>query len=253
MVNVNWTNPPTLCKECKAKRDAQWYKTSCEVCHTTIYAHRSWEKPPTLCEKCLKDFAPKDIRCSQCGNIFTVSTKLQLKCREKGWNLPTRCFQCKHDDLLIKGAIGALRDQFDFPLETKIEQRGIILTDKVAVVRNKKTGEIVATVTMDDQGIILPKRVAIATEPKSNKLISKTTEGTKGIVLQQRTAETYDMDKRKHTHVTTIEETGIVFKKHYARTVSKDTPPSEDNITRILKKGNIFFPKYVAETDKEKR
>jgi hypothetical protein len=106
---------------------------------------------------------------------------------------------------------------------------------------------------MDDQGIILPKRVAIATEPKSNKLISKTTEGTKGIVLQQRTAETYDMDKRKHTHVTTIEETGIVFKKHYARTVSKDTPSSEDNITRILKKGNIFSPKYVAETDKEKR
>jgi len=131
--------------------------------------------------------------------------------------------------------------------------RGIIPTDKVAVVRNKKTGEIVARVTMDDLGLLLPNRVAIATDFKSNKRISKTTEANRLRDFQQRAAETYDMDKRKHTHVTTIEETGGVCKKHYPRTVSKDTSSLEDTITRILKKGNILFPKYVAKTDKEKR
>ena len=78
---------------------------------------------------------------------------LQLKCRENGWNLPTKCQEYKHDALLIKGAIVALRDQLPFALENTIEQRGIIFTDKVAVVRSKKTGEVVAEVKVNDEGV----------------------------------------------------------------------------------------------------
>ena len=61
----------------------------------------------------------------------------------------------------VKGAIGALRDQFPFALETKIEQRGIIFTDKIAVVRNKRTGEVVAEVRMSEGSIFLD-RIAVA-------------------------------------------------------------------------------------------
>ena len=77
--------------------------------------------------------------------------------------MPTRCHQCKHDALLIKGAIGALRDKFPFALETTIEKRGLLFTDKVAIVRSKKTGEVVAEVKMDTEGFIFTDRVAVAT------------------------------------------------------------------------------------------
>ena len=119
---------------------------------------------------------------------------LQLKCREKGWNLPERCEECKHDALLIKGAVGALRDQFPFALETTIEQRGWIFTDKVAGVRSKKTGEVVAEVKMNNEGLIFIDRVAVAIDPRTKQKFSKTQEGHEGIVFQQRTADTYNPD-----------------------------------------------------------
>ena len=85
-------------------------------------------------------------------------------------------FKCKQDSLLIKGAIGALRDKYPFPLETTIEQRGLIFTYRAAVVRNRSTGEIVAEVTMKDEGLIFIKRVAVAKAKDSGDEISKTFE-----------------------------------------------------------------------------
>jgi hypothetical protein len=120
-----------------------------------------------------------------------------LKCRERGWDLPNRCQECKHDALLIKGAVGALREQFPFALETTIEQRGIIFTDKVAVVRSKKTGEVVAEVKMNEEGFFSVKRVAVAYDPKTKEKFSKTRDGSQGFIFQKRTADTYDAETNK--------------------------------------------------------
>jgi len=62
-----------------------------------------------------------------------------------------------------------LRDQFPFALETTIEKRGLIFTDKVAVVRSKKTREVVAEVKMDTQGFFFVERIAVATNIKTKE------------------------------------------------------------------------------------
>lgn len=194
-------------------------------------------------------YAPKDVSCSQCGKYFKISTGLQLKCREKGWELPSRCQECKHDALLIKGAVGALREQFPFALETTIEQRGIIFTDKVAVVRSKKTGEVVAEVKMSEEGFFSVKRVAVAYNPKTGENISKTRDGSEGIIFERRTADTYDAETEQRTHRTRMVEKGVIFPKHVAET-SSDADGSKTT-TRTKEKG-LFFPKKVGETDKNR-
>lgn len=211
-------------------------------------AHRAWDNPPRSHKECLQQFAPKDVACSQCGNYFKVSTGLQLKCRERGWDLPNRCQECKHDALLIKGAVGALREQFPFALETTIEQRGIIFTDKVAVVRSKKTGEVVAEVKMSEEGFFSVNRVAVAYDPKTKEKFSKTRDGSEGIIFQNRNADTYDAETERRTHRTRMVEKGVIFPKHVAGTRNDD---GSKTTTRVKDKGFVF-PKKVAETDKDR-
>ncbi len=123
-IREDWDHPPRRCKSCKERNAAKWSEKSCEGCGTTIKACTEWEHQPKFCKACKALNAPKDVACSQCGKRFQISTGFQLKCRENGWDLPTRCHECKDDALLIKGAIGALRDEFPFVLETTIEKRG---------------------------------------------------------------------------------------------------------------------------------
>ena len=104
-----WEHEPKFCKGCKAKHDAMWYEKKCEECGNTMKVCREWEREPKFCKSCKEKYGAKDVACSQCGKLFRISTGLQLKCKERGWDLPTRCEECKHDALLIKGAIGALR------------------------------------------------------------------------------------------------------------------------------------------------
>lgn len=242
-VHRDWSRVPDYHKEC------EWYEKRCEICSSSLRVHRAWDNPPRSHKECLDKFAPKDISCSQCGKYFKVSTGLQLKCRERGWDLPSRCQECKHDALLIKGAVGALRDQFPFALETTIEQRGLIFTDKVAVVRSKKTGEVVAEVKMSEEGFFTVNRVAVAYDPKTKEKFSKTKDGTEGIIFQKRTADTYDAETRERTHRTKTVERGVIFTKHVAET--RNEADGSKATTRVKDKGFIFTKK-VAETDKDR-
>src|SRR6185369_3388514 len=197
-------------------KECEWYEKTCDICNHGLRVNRSWKNEPRSHKECRDRFAPREISCSQCGKSFTVSTGLQLKCREKGWDLPSRCQECKHDALLIKGAVGALRDQFPFALETTIEQRGIIFTDKVAVVRSKKTGEVVAEVTMSTEGFFSVHRVATAVDVKTGSKLSKTLDGSEGFFSPKRTADTRDANSRERTHRTKMVERGVFFPKHVA-------------------------------------
>lgn len=245
----DWDNPPKVCKPCKEKRAAQWYEKPCDNCGLSIRANRNWERPPAYCKSCLDQFAPRDVSCRQCGKSITLSTAVQLKCAKNGWDLPSRCKECKHDALLIKGAIGALRDQFPFALEVEIEQRGLIFTDKVAVVRRRRDGNKVAEVRIDEKGLIFTKRVAVATDINTGKVISETRDETRGLIFTERFARTYAKPSGKRTHETTNEERGIVFPKKYARTENVDTKQVVDTTTE---KRGFFFTRWIMRAGKKK-
>ena len=251
---TDWDHPPKFCKTCRDGNAAKWYDKSCEGCGSTIRACTEWDHPPKFCKVCKASNAPKDVACSQCGKQFQISTRFQLKCRENGWDLPTRCHECKNDALLIKGAIGALRDEFPFALETTIEKRGILFTDKVAVVRNRRTGEIVAEVTMNEEGIFFPQRVAVAADKKTGEKISKTREGTAGIIFTKRTADTHNARSGSRTHRTKHVEKGIVFPTVVAETRKTDGS-SGKTVTRTERRGGflswIFGGMFSSVTDKE--
>ena len=151
----------------------------------------------------------------------------------------------------VKGAIGALRDQFPFALETKIEQRGIIFTDKIAVVRNKRTGEVVAEVRMSEGSIFLD-RIAVAIVLKTGQRLSRTKEGQEGLLFSKRTADTFDAKNEKHTHRTKMEERGIFLPAHVAETKRLNGGNEKRFITRIHDKG-LIFRNIVADTDKDDR
>ena len=119
-VHEDWSNPPRFCKECKERKAAEWYEKSCESCGTTISVHRDWDNPPKYCKKCNSIYTPKNISCRKCGKSFTISTTLQIKCKERGWDLPSQCRECKQDDLLIKGAIGHCGTNIHLPLRQQL-------------------------------------------------------------------------------------------------------------------------------------
>ena len=170
------------------------------------------------------------------------ATGFQLKCKEYGWELPTRCQECKHDALLLKGAIGALRDEFKFALEATIEQRGIIFTDKVAVVRSKKTGEIVAEVKMTEKGILSTTRLAVATRKDDGAVIGETHDGSRGIFFPKRTADTYQGGDR--THRTEAVQRGLLVPRTSIETTRSDGSRVANVVER--QKGT-FFPKRTIE------
>ena len=127
-----------------------------------------------------------EVRCKDCGKTIKA---------HRDWSRPPeRCDECRHDLLLIQGAVGALRDQFPFPLETSIEQRGLIFTDKVAVVRNRRTREVVAEVKMDTEGLIFVNKIAVVTDKATGDRLSKTRENQRGILFPRRTADTYSTE-----------------------------------------------------------
>ena len=239
----DWSHTPRFCRSCKEEWAAGWREKSCLVCCGTLRYRIDWEREPIAHKECWPEIVPKNITCSECGNSFRVGTKFQLRCRENGSSLPTRCFECKHDALLIKGAVGALRDQVNFPLETTIEQRGIVFTDKVAVVRNRRTGAVVAEVSMKEKGICSVERIAVTVDKRDGKAreIAQTRDGSREIIFPERTADTYSSDTRGRTHRTRVAERGIYFPKRFAETEreSGHSQPvaTRDRITRII------FPK----------
>ncbi|GAB1473149.1 hypothetical protein MASR2M69_05900 [Bacteroidota bacterium] len=139
-----------------------------------------------------------------------------------------------------------MRDLFPFALETTIEQRGFLFTDKVAVVRSKKTREIVAEVKMDTQGFFFVERIAVATNFKTKEKISKTFESVDGFFFPERTATTRDLKSNKDTHKTKIVEEGFFFPKHFAETRSTDK--NDDTVIRSKEneRGLFFKEKYTA-------
>jgi DNA-binding winged helix-turn-helix (wHTH) protein len=213
--------------------------------------HRDWEHPPRFHKECLAQYAPKSISCTDCGKSFSLSTNLQLKCKQNGWSLPERCSECKHDALLIKAAVGALRDSFPFPLQTTIEKRGFIFTDKVAVVRNRRTGDIVAEVKMDESGFIFTERVATAYSPATKERIGTTYDRVEGFIFEQRVAKTHD-GTGNLTHVTRSEKRGFLFQHNVAVTRRSDNSGSPIESTGGSKQG-ILSSSNVIRTDYEKR
>lgn len=192
----------------------------------------------------------KQVACRQCGQYFSISTATQLKCRQNGWDLPSLCEQCKHDALLIKGALGALKGQFPFAVETGIEKRGILFTDKVAVVRNKTTREVVAEVRMDEKGIFFTERVAVATTPDKKK-ISETRDETKGILFPERVARTYSGTPAKRTHETRNVTEGILFPTRHAETTSLTDSDPKKVVTKSGKEGLFFVRRFLDTKDKK--
>lgn len=247
-IHRDWDHPPKLCKSCKQKQADKWYEVSCKICHSSIRACRDWDKPPRHCKSCRDQCAPRSFSCDQCGKSSELTTGFQLKCKENGWTFPTRCEECKHDALLIKGAIGALRDEFRFALEATIEQRGFIFTDKVAVVRSKKTGEVVAEVKMTEKGIFSTTRIAVATRSDTGKIVGETRDGSRGVFFPKRTADTYQGGTR--THRTEAIDRGIILPKTSIETKREDG----SRVARTTNKTKgIFFPKRTIETrDPEK-
>lgn len=203
-VHRSWNRKSAYCKNC------EWYDVTCLLCDQPIRVSRNWEHTPHLHKECRDEVRPRDVQCAQCEAIFTLSTGVQIKCRKNGWKLPSRCWQCKEDAALIQGAIGALRDQFPFPLETAIEKRGVLVKDKVAVVRNRRTGQVVAEVTVGSQGILVKKRVATVTNMKTKERVSKTEHGSHGIIFPQPTVDTYDAKRRQMTHRSKVVQRGII-------------------------------------------
>jgi hypothetical protein len=201
-----------------------------------------------MCDSCKERFKPRDIACKQCGRSFTIKTGTLIKCHKEHWDLPTTCHECKNDLLLIKGAIGALKGQFRFPLETTIEAKGIFFPQKVATVRNRHTNEVVAEVRMTDEGIFDVHRIAEVTLKESGEKISKTREAQEGFFVQQKVADTFDKSGAK-THRTRNVEKGIFFPKRMTETHSIKNPNAPPAITKTRDKG-FLFPKRVSDTDK---
>ncbi len=124
-VHRTWDNPPTAHKECKAKRAAKWHTRpckhcgreikyhegwskvpnyhkecawttkSCDSCRLQIRVHRDWQTPPRSCDSCKRTYSSKIANCAHCDKSFDISMGIQVKCKEKGWDLPKRCEDCR--------------------------------------------------------------------------------------------------------------------------------------------------------------
>lgn len=244
---------PTKCKDCKEaakQRRAMSYDTSAEICGHAVRVRYDQVGTPKVCRSCKEQYPEKQELCPRCGkNWVKLSTKFQIRMMREGWQIPP-CDECKHDHLLIRGAVGALRDRFPFPLETTIEQRGLIFTDTVAVVRNRRTGEVVAEVKMDTEGIIFVDKVAVTIEHATGDKVSTTREASRGFLFPRRTADTHDAETGEKTHRTEIVTKGILFPKRVAETTKVDEPSAAKATTRSVVKG-FLFPWKVDETDKD--
>lgn len=166
--------------------------------------------------------------------------------------------------------------QYPFALETTIECRGWLTTDKVAVVRNKKTQEVVAEVRMDEKGIFVTERVATTYVQDMSRpeplfrgrpfdvAISETSDEAKGILFTERVANTYVEDpdaptpifgqkkKTLQTHETQNAIEGLLFPKRATQTRSVTDREAPIIKTRGGETGFLFRRKYW-DTDKEEK
>lgn len=270
----DWDRPPKYCKPCKATQDAEWRDSSCGLCGDTMRIKKDWERPPQFCRSCRERHPDQEVSCKLCGKPFLIRSNTQLTCSQNGWQFPSVCQECKDDFLLIKGAIGSLRAQYPFALETTIECRGLLKTDKVAVVCNKKTREVVAEVRMDEQGLFLTERVATTyiqdmSRPKPlfrgrpfDLATHETRDEEKGVFFRERVANTHVEDpaapkpafgpkKTLHIHETQYVKEGLLFPRWMAETKSATDRDATRISTRENKKG-LFLSSRFWSTDRSK-
>ncbi|WP_143062859.1 hypothetical protein [Bradyrhizobium sp. OK095] len=177
---------------------------------------------------------------------------------------------------MIKGAIGSLRAQFPFALETTIECRGLLKTDKVAVVRRKKTQEVVAEVRMDEKGFFFTERVATTYVQDMNRpkplfrgrpfdvSTSETRDEEKGFLSPMRVANTYIEEpnapkplfgpkkKTLHSHQTVNSEEGFLSPRRVTETSSVIDRKAPIIKTRGGERGFFASIKFWG-TDKAKK
>ena len=91
----DWEHPPRFCKSCKDNDRAKWYEKTCEGCGGTMKLHRDWEHPPVFCKPCKDRNPPQYKNCNHCGSMFTIPTGTIINCNSKGWDLPNRCSDCR--------------------------------------------------------------------------------------------------------------------------------------------------------------
>jgi hypothetical protein len=94
-VNRDWDKPPRFCPGCKSAQADKWYDISCGHCGAQIHANRDWDKPPKFCKTCREAYPPRSGTCEHCSASFAISTGLQLKCKDHGWELPRKCPSCR--------------------------------------------------------------------------------------------------------------------------------------------------------------
>ncbi|MEM7296695.1 MAG: hypothetical protein AAF391_00345 [Bacteroidota bacterium] len=133
----------------------------------------------------------------------------------------------------------------DFINRLRVEEAKV---DKVAIVRRRKTGEKVAEITMDDKGLFLTERMAVTTDVRTGKKTAETRGERKGIIYPERTARTYNQKTGKRTHETTNEKRGILFRERYTKTENVETGKVSE--TRAEKRG-FFWPSWIFRSDKK--
>lgn len=111
------------------------------------------------------------------------------------------CQKCKHDALLLSGAVAALRKRFAGDLNVVIETRTRIVTEKVAVVSTVESDGVVAEVKLCDDGVFSNERVAVAYDPETQERFSKTVFGQKGLFSSLRTTDTFDCEGKLLEHI----------------------------------------------------
>jgi hypothetical protein len=188
-INQDWRTPPVYCKACKEIEDAKWYEVACKECGQPMRLNKDWKNPPkfhegctwyeracSICnepmrinrgwnrapkshKECLAEFAPKEFTCPSCEKPFVVTTPTQLRCREKGWELPKRCDPCKQDFLRVRGAVNALRAQLGGNVEGKIVEAGQLFEERVVLLLHRKSGASLAEARVAPNGTLLEHRV----------------------------------------------------------------------------------------------
>lgn len=188
-IRKDWRNPPIFCKTCKEAEDAKWYEQACrhcgkmirlhrdwkhkpeyhdecawyerpcEICSEPMKVHRGWARAPRAHKECLAEFAPREVQCPDCANLFTISTATQLRCREKGWELPRRCDDCKGNHRLIQAALTGIRHLFRFGLIGTVHEAGTLFEGRVVVICGRKTGEPLAEVQVGPDGSSIEHRL----------------------------------------------------------------------------------------------
>lgn len=128
-----------------------------------------------------------EYACSECGeHVARLDGTLQ--------SVGTLCRKCRHDALLVSGAVAALRKRFPGDLNVIVETKTRTITEKIAVVSKVENDEVVAEVKLCDDGVFSSERAAVAYDPKTEQRFSKTVFGQKGLFSSLRTTETFDSD-----------------------------------------------------------